>query len=110
MDDVFTSGREQEDDMYELIAEADDEIIADADDQDDGSRYLNDSGEGMLEGGDEGNDLQLTTKSAEVYIYIRPLVIIKYQLTNLSSFSNPDRPNLLQAKKNVARPNCRGMV
>ena len=63
MDDVFNSGREQEDDMYEIIAD------------DDGSRYLNDSGEGMLEGsGDEGNDLQLTTKPAEVYIYIRPLV------------------------------------
>ena len=64
MDDVFNSGREQEDDMYEIIREEDD---------DDDSRYLNESGEGMLEGGDEGNDLQLT-KSGEVYI--RPLVII----------------------------------
>ena len=68
MDDAFTSGREQEDEMYELIADADDKIIADADDQDDGSRYLNDSGEGMFEEGDKENDLQLTTKSAEVYI------------------------------------------
>ena len=59
MDDVFNIGREQEDDMYKIIAD------------DDGSRYLNDSGEEMLEGsGDEGNDLELTTKSAEVYIYI----------------------------------------
>jgi len=56
MDDVFNSGREQEDDMYEIIAD------------DDGSRYLNDSGEGMFEEGDKENDLQLTTKSAEVYI------------------------------------------
>jgi len=60
MDDVFNSGREQEDDMYE--------IIADADDHDDGSRYLNDSGEGMFEEGDKENDLQLTRKSTEVYI------------------------------------------
>ena len=56
MDDVFNSGREQEEDMYEIINE------------DDGSQYLNDFGEGMLEGEDEENDLQLTTKSAEVYI------------------------------------------
>ena len=77
MDDVFNSGREQEDDMYEIIADAN--IGAnydDADIDDDGSRYLNDSGEGMFEEGEEQN-LQLTTKSAEVYIYITPLVIIK---------------------------------
>ena len=74
MDDVFNSGREQEDHMYEIIR----------DDDDDTSRYLNDSGEGMFEeqprdeghnqnNDDEENDLQLT-KSGEVYI--RPLVII----------------------------------
>ena len=75
MDDVFNSGREQEDDMYEIIAEADigphdDANIGphdDADIDDDGSRYLNDSGEGMFDEGEE-QDLQLTTKSAEVYI------------------------------------------
>ena len=59
--DVFGSGREHKDDMHEIVWEEDD----------DRSRYLNESGEGMLEGEprDEGNDLQLT-KSAEVYIYI----------------------------------------
>ena len=68
MDDVFNSGREQEDDMYEIIADADIAPNDDADiDDDDGSRYLNDSGEGMFEEGEE-QDLQLTTKSAEVYI------------------------------------------
>ena len=68
MDDVFNSGREQEDDMYEIIADADIGPHDDADiDDDDGSRYLNDSGEGMFEEGEE-QDLQLTTKSAEVYI------------------------------------------
>ena len=55
MNNVFNSGREHEDDMYEIIA--------------DGSRYLNDSGEGMFDEGEE-QDLQLTTKSVEVYIYI----------------------------------------
>ena len=59
MDDVFNSGREQED-----------EIITDVDDHDDGSRYLNDSGEGMFEEGEEEYDLQLTIKFAKVYIYI----------------------------------------
>jgi hypothetical protein len=77
MDDVFNSGREQEDDMYEIIADADIGPNDDADigphddadiDDDDGSRYLNDSGEGMFEEGEE-QDLQLTTKSVEVYIY-----------------------------------------
>ena len=67
MDDVFNSGREQEDDMYEIIADADISAHDDADIGDDGSRYLNDSGEGMFEEGEE-QDLQLTTKSAEVYI------------------------------------------
>ena len=75
MDDVFNSGREQEDDMYEIIADADidpndDADIGphdDADIDDDGSRYLNDFGEGMFEEGEE-QDLQLTTKFAEVYI------------------------------------------
>jgi len=68
MDDVFNSGREQEDDMYEIIRE-----------EDDGSQYLNDSGEGMFQeeprdeghnqnNDDEENALQLT-KSGEVYIY-----------------------------------------
>ena len=68
MDDVFNSGREQEDDMYEIIAEADIGPHDDAAIDDDGSRYLNDSGEGMFNEGEE-QDLQLTTKSAEVYIY-----------------------------------------
>ena len=70
MDDVFNSGREQEDDMYEIIADADicDHDDADIDDDDDGSRYLNNSGEGMFEEGEE-QDLQLTTKCVEVYIY-----------------------------------------
>jgi hypothetical protein len=68
MDDVFNSGREQEDDMYEIIADADIGPHDEADiDDDDGSRYLNDSGEGMFEEGEE-QDLQLTTKSVEVYI------------------------------------------
>ena len=75
MDDVFNSGREQEDDMYEIIADADigphdDADIGPHDDtdiDDNVSRYLNDSGEGMFEEGEE-QDLQLTTKSAEVYI------------------------------------------
>jgi hypothetical protein len=67
MDDVFNSGREQEDDMYEIIADADIGPNDDADIDDGGSRYLNDSGEGMFEEGEE-QDLQLTTKSAEVYI------------------------------------------
>jgi hypothetical protein len=67
MDDVFNSGREQEDDMYEIIADADIGAHDDDDIDDDGSRYLNDSGEGMFEEGEE-QDLQLTTKSAEVYI------------------------------------------
>ena len=76
MDDVFNSGREQEDDIYEIIVEdanigphddADIDHHDDADIDDDGSRYLNDSGEGMFEEGEE-QDLQLTTKSVEVYI------------------------------------------
>ena len=62
--------------MYEIIANADIAPNDDADigphddadiNDDDGSRYLNDSGEGMFEEGEE-QDLQLTTKSAEVYI------------------------------------------
>jgi hypothetical protein len=53
--------------MYEIIADADIGPHDDADIDDDGSRYLNDSGEGMFDEGEE-QDLQLTTKSAEVYI------------------------------------------
>ena len=68
MEDVFNSGREKEDDMYEIIADADIGPHDDADIDDDGSRYQNDSGEGMFEEGEE-QDLQLATKSAEVYIY-----------------------------------------
>ena len=76
MDDVLNSGREQEDDIYEIIADADigpndDADIGphdDADIDDDGSRYLNDFSEGMFKEGEE-QDLQLTTKSADVYIY-----------------------------------------
>ena len=71
--DVFGSSRDHEDDLYEIIRE-----------EDDGSQYLNDSGEGMFQekprdeghnqnNDDEENDHQLT-KSGEVYI--RPLVII----------------------------------
>ena len=76
MDDVFNSGREQEDDMHEIIADVDIAPNDDADigphddadiDDDDGSRYVNDSGEGMFDEGEE-QDLQLTTKSAEVCI------------------------------------------
>ena len=67
MDDVYNSGREQEDDMYKIIVDADIGAHNDADIDDDGSRYLNDSGEGMFDEGEE-QDLQLTTKSAEVYI------------------------------------------
>ena len=67
MFDVLSSGREQEDDMYEIIADADIGPLDDADIDDDGSRYLNDFGEGMFEEGEE-QDLQLTTKSTEVYI------------------------------------------
>ena len=67
MDDVFNSGREQEDDMYEIIADADIGPHDDVDIDDDGSWYMNDSGEGMFKEGEE-QDLQLTKKSAEVYI------------------------------------------
>ena len=64
--DVFDSSRDHEDDLYDIIRE-----------EDDGSQYLNESGEGMFEGeprneghkinDDEENHLQLT-KSGEVYI------------------------------------------
>ena len=72
--DVFGSVTDHKDDLYDIIRE-----------DDDGSQYLNESGEGIFEeeprdeghknNDDEENDLQLT-KSGEVYIYIRPLVII----------------------------------
>jgi hypothetical protein len=74
--------------MFDMIRSQNPEI-----EPDDGSQYLNESGEGIEEepideghtnNDGEGNVLQLT-KSGEVYI-----------LTNLSSFSPPDRANLLQ--------------
>ena len=79
--DEFGSTRVREDDMYDIIRE-----------QDDGSQYLNDSGEGMFEeqptdqghtqnNDDEENALQLT-KSSEVYI--RPLMISLHVVIDLA--------------------------
>ena len=71
--DEFGSSRDREDDMYDIIRE-----------QDDGSQYLNDSGDGMFEERDQGhtqNALQLT-KSGEVYI--RPLMISLHVVIDLA--------------------------
>ena len=73
MDD---SGIDHEEDLFEMIRHSENPEIEL--DHDDGSQYLNESGEGMFEGeprdeghnqnnDDEENDLQLT-KSGEVYI------------------------------------------
>jgi len=99
------SGRDNEEDLFEMIGHFENQEI----ELDDTIQYMNESGEGIEEeqptneghtnNDGEGNVLQLT-KSGEVYI--RPLVIIPcinwfvYILTNLSSFSPPDRANLLQ--------------
>ena len=79
--DEFSSSRDHEDELYDIIRE-----------EDDGSQYLNESGEGMFEGeprdeghnqnnDDEENDLQLT-KSGEVYI--RPLMISLHVVIDLA--------------------------
>ena len=77
--DEFGSSRNREDDMYDIIR-----------DQDDGSQYLNDSGDGMFEERDQGhtqnnddeeNALQLT-KFGEVYI--RPLMISLHVVIDLA--------------------------
>jgi len=71
MDD---SGRNHEEDFFEMIRHSENPEI----ELDDGSQYLNESGEGIQEeprdeghtnNDGEGNVLQLT-KSGEVYIYI----------------------------------------
>ena len=77
----FGSSRVREDDMYDIIRE-----------QDDGSQYLNDSGDGMFEeqptdqghtqnNDDEENALQLT-KFGEVYI--GPLMISLHVVIDLA--------------------------
>ena len=78
MDD---SGRCHEEDVFDIIRSSQNQ----ENEPDDGSQFLNDFGEGLeQEPRDEGqtnNDgeenVRQLTKSGEVYIYIRPLVIIR---------------------------------
>jgi hypothetical protein len=75
MDD---SGRDHEEDIFALIRSSQNQ--EERDELDDGSQYLNDSGEGVEQ--EQRNEGQIEntgqlTKSSEVCIYIRPLVIIR---------------------------------
>jgi hypothetical protein len=78
MDD---SGKYHEEDMFDIIRSSQNQ----ENEPDDGSQFLNDSSEGLeQEPRDEGqtnNDgkenVRQLTKSDEVYIYIKPLVIIR---------------------------------
>ena len=67
--DEFDSSRDREDDMYDIIRE-----------QDDGSQYLNDSGDGMFE--EQPTDQWQLTKFGEVYI--RPLMISLHVVIDLA--------------------------
>ena len=78
MDD---SGIDHEEDLFKMIRSRRNPEI----ELDDGSQYLNESGEGVEEEprdeGQTNNDgkenVRQLTKSGEVYIYIRPLLIIR---------------------------------
>jgi hypothetical protein len=77
------TGRYGEETMFDIICSMG---PPDENEEDDGSQYLNNIGDGMIDedeqiyedNDDEGNvDLQIT-KTGEVYIYIRDLVIITF--------------------------------
>ena len=78
MDD---SGRNHEEDIFDMIRSSQNQ----ENEPDDGSHFLNNSGEGVdqepIDEGQTNNDgeenVRQLTKSGEVYLYIRPLVIIR---------------------------------
>jgi hypothetical protein len=79
------TGRDGEETLFDIIRSSMGPV--ENDQEDDGSQYLNNIGDGMIfdedkerdeDDDDEGNvDLQIS-KTGEVYIYIRHLVIITF--------------------------------
>jgi hypothetical protein len=75
------TGRDGEETLFDIIRSSPGPV--ENDQEDDGSLYLNNTGDGMIfdedeDDDDEGSvDLQIS-KTGEVYIYIRHLVIITF--------------------------------